>query len=114
MDKKTSLGRAITLFSPAEIKALFLNARTVLKEKGLELRRATTTHPHGRILIVVPKKVGSAPERNLIRRRIKAIFYQEKLYQQIVDTIIFVSRNATNLSYQELKVLLKKEFEHGG
>lgn len=111
MIKLQSLARALTQFSQEEIKALFQAARTVLREKGLEIRKAPTTNPFGRLLLVIPKKVGNAPKRNLIRRRIKSIFYQEKFYEKKYDFLCFVYPHATLLSFAELKELLVKALQ---
>jgi ribonuclease P protein component len=108
--KGLSLARAITVFSQQEIKSLFHTAQTVLNEKGLEIRRMPMMRKFGRILIIIPRHVGSAVERNLIRRRIKSIFYQEQLYNHHYDGIVFVHKNATILSFATLKELLKKGF----
>jgi ribonuclease P protein component len=106
-----SIARAITQFSETEIKELFRCARTVFKQIGLEIRRAPTKSEFGRILIVIPRLVGSAPQRNLIRRRIKALFYQGKLYEKKQDLIVLVRKGATKLSYQELKQIIESVFE---
>ena len=43
--------------------------------------------PYAKILIVTPKKIGSAPVRNLLKRRLKSIFYEEKLYERPTPTL---------------------------
>lgn len=108
MIKSQSLARALTQFSQEEVKALFQAARTVLREKGLEIRKTAINNSFGRILIIIPKKVGNAPKRNLIRRRIKSIFYQEKLYEKKYDFICFVYPYAAQLTFIDLKELLIK------
>lgn len=101
-----SIARAITQFSETEIKDLFRRARTVFKQTGLEIRRAPTNSEFGRILIVIPRIVGSAPERNLIRRRFKALFYQGKCYEKKQDLIVLVRKGATEFSYKELAQIM--------
>jgi ribonuclease P protein component len=50
--------------------------------------------------------VGNAPERNKIRRQIKSIFYEEKLFELSYDYVIIVYKQILRLSFQELKTLL--------
>ncbi len=63
---------------------------------------------HGKLLIVIPRKAGKAHERNLIKRRIKAIYYEEKLYEKSIISIILVREEATKISFEELKKFLVK------
>lgn len=65
---------------------------------------------HGKLLIVTPRKTGSAPKRNLLRRRLKAIYYQEKLYTIAAIGIIILYDHATTLSFDELKTFLTSGF----
>jgi len=43
----------------------------------------------GKILIIIPGKTGNAIKRNKIRRQIKAIFYEEKLFEKPDILVIF-------------------------
>jgi ribonuclease P protein component len=97
------IARKITQFTQAEIKHLFRAARTIFKDAGLTIRRAPSSGEFGRLLIVTPKKVGNAPQRNKLRRQLKSIFYQQKLYSQPFDLIVQCSKETTLLSFQELK-----------
>ena len=101
-----SIARAITSFTEREIRSVFFRARTVFKAPEMEIRTAPATGPFGRILIVLPRTVGTAPERNLIKRRIKAIFYQSKLYEQNKDVIVLVRKHAQKFSFADLEQLL--------
>jgi len=65
----------------------------------------------GRILVVTPKKIGSSPQRNRIRRRLKAIFYEEKLFERGIDVIVFVKKKGIELTFNQLKKLLIGVFE---
>jgi ribonuclease P protein component len=101
-----SIARAITSFTEREIRTLFYKARTQVKHMSLEIRVANATGDFGRMLIVIPRVVGTAPERNLIKRRLKAIFYQRKLYARKQDCIALVRKGAHKLSYDQLEALL--------
>lgn len=93
-------------FKTSEIRLLFKTAHTVYHHRGLTIKQAPKTLNHGRILIVTPKKSGNAPQRNLIRRRLKNIFYLEQLFHGPYDWIIIVSHDAIALPFDSLKETL--------
>ena len=67
----------------------------------------------GRILLITSAKVGNAPERNLLRRRSKAIFYQEKMFTQGLHYVAIFKKPATKLSYDQLKTIFtQKNYIH--
>ena len=106
-----SCARAITSFSPEERRKLFNTARNVIYHSGLDVRIAHTTNPLARILIVTPKRCGNAPQRNRIRRRLKALFYEEKLYQRSYDILVLCKKSGIDLTYQELRAFLTSVLE---
>ena len=93
-----------------DIKALFLRAKRVLRNPGLDILLGPTPNPVGQLVVVTSRLVGNAPERNRVRRRLKAIFYEEKLAQQRYDCIVIVKKSGVNLSFAELKDILIKTF----
>lgn len=106
-----NIARDITKFSSKKaIDELFKKARRVIKHSGLHILIAPKTESFGRILIIASRKTGNAPERNKIRRRLKSIFYEEKLYEKDLDCIVIVKREGTALPFVELKELLLKAF----
>lgn len=105
------LARAISSFSRDEISALFKAARTKVQEQGLKIRIAPKTKEFGRILIVIPKRSGNAALRNRVRRRLKSIFYEERLFEGPNDYLIFVGKEAINLPFSELKDILSQVHE---
>src|SRR5690348_11130434 len=98
--------KKISKFTKREIDYLFKNARRALRSEICTILFAPKQGDFGRILIVASAKVGNAPERNLIRRRLKSIFYEEKLYDHKVDCVIILQKKATNLSFSEVKDLI--------
>ncbi len=102
----TSIARGITKFTEREIQHLFATARPVLRTPAIEIRTAPATLAYGRVLIVIPRRVGTAPERNKIKRWIKALFYQEKWYAAGLDAIMLIRPAAKELDYYKLKALL--------
>lgn len=88
-----------------EIALSFKTARRVLKHPGLDILLAQASIP-GKILVVTPGRVGNAAKRNLIRRRLKAIFHEEKLGARGYNCIVLVKKAGITLSFDELKSLL--------
>lgn len=100
------IARKITQFTQSEIRQLFHTARTIYRHAGLSIRIAPRLGDSGRLLIITSRKVGTAPERNKLRRQLKAIFYQEKLYKSPYDYIVHTTKESTLLTFQELKAIL--------
>jgi len=98
-------------FSEKEVKQLFKRARRVIKQPGIHILVAPTNQPIGRILVITPKKIGNAPSRNRIRRRFKAIFQENKLFEHGKDCVIIVKKEGINLPSNELKSLLLQAFD---
>ncbi len=65
----------------------------------------------GRRVIIASRKVGNAPECNKVRRRLKSIFYEEKLYEAPYDCIVIVKKEAVILSFEALKKLLYSAYD---
>lgn len=106
------IARLITKFLRSEILTLFSVARLVHKSAGLDIKIAPRAGCHAHILIVIPRKYGTAPQRNLLRRRIKSIFYQEKLFEQAYDFLIFAKPAAKNYTFdciRDLLIILSKK-----
>lgn len=96
----------LTRFSPAEIRELYKHARIILHNEYMRLSRAPRTLDFARILIVIPRNVGSAVERNKLRRQTKNLFYTLKLHQGNFDYIIKFLPGARNMSFSELEQIL--------
>lgn len=97
----------ISKFTKREVDYLFQHARRIVRNQFCTILVAPRQNPeYARILIVLARAVGNAPERNLIRRRIKAIFYEEKLYTGNVDYVIIVYKKMVTLPFDQLKTLL--------
>lgn len=98
--------RDLTRWKKTEISTLFRKARTVERNPVFDIRVAPTASTYGRLLVVIPKKVGSAPYRNLLRRQVKSLFYEHKLFTLGFDWIIFIKTHQNQPSYQDfLKIL---------
>lgn len=101
------IAKNLSSFSKNEVKQLFKRARCALRHPGLTILYAPTSHDFGRILVVTARKVGSAPQRNLIRRRLKSIFYESAYYKLNYDIAILIRKEGTSLSFDELKKLVE-------
>jgi len=106
----SKISKNISNFSSQEVRTLFRKAKRVLRHPGLDVLCAPATLDFGRILVVTAKKVGSAPKRNLIRRRIKSIFYEQELYKKQVDIIVIIKKEGINLDFKQLKDILSGVF----
>lgn len=100
--------RTLSQFSKSEIASLKKNARIVLRDAACTILASPQLGQKGRVLIILSKKVGSAPERNLLRRQLKSIYYEEKLYERKHDWIVIVKPAATALPFLYIKELLLK------
>ncbi len=103
------LARLLTQWHKKEIIHLFRTAKRTIVHAGLDIRLAPRSNPeYSRILIVISKKIGSAPVRNQLRRRIKSIFYELQLYKQSHDWLIVTRPGAGEVPFNELKELITK------
>jgi len=100
----------ITQFTKKEIDKLFDTAQRQIKNPALDILLGPRQKDFGRILIITSRKVGNAPQRNKIRRRLKSIFYEEKLYETPYDYIVIVKKEAVTLSFETLKKLLCRAY----
>jgi len=109
-----SIAGKISKFTKCEIDYLFQHARSVFKDQSCTILMAPRQKEFGRILIITSRKVGNAPQRNLIRRRIKSIVYEEKLFNCNVDCAVIVYKKAITLSFEELKIIIISAYKKGG
>lgn len=106
-----SIAGRITKFTKKEIDCLFHNARCVFRHPAFIILSIPRQLDFARILIVASKKVGNAPQRNRLRRQVKAIFYQEKLFNIHHDCAIIFYKKASSLSFDELKKLIMSAYQ---
>lgn len=94
----------LTKFKKSEIETLFQTASLFFRSPLFILLCAPSTLSYGRLLLVISRKIGTAPQRNKLRRRIKAIFYEHELYLCKKD-IIFIARHKriNQTTYEELQ-----------
>lgn len=105
-----SIAGSITKFNQIEIKFLFDHADRCQSCSAFVLLRTQKQSTIGRILVVLSKKIGNAPSRNLLKRRVKAIFMAEKGYEKGFDWVLIARKKATLLSFANLQKKLQSSF----
>jgi ribonuclease P protein component len=97
-------------FTSKERTHLLRSAKLIHRQPELDIRSLTrfaeTSILPGRILIITPRKIGTAPERNRIRRRFKALFREEKIFSHGQDFLVYCRKGSTDLTFQQLKTIL--------
>ncbi len=92
----------LTKFSKHEIEQLFCNVKLKFRIMGLEILLAPRSLDYARFLMCVARRFGNSPQRNLFKRRLRAIFYENQLYKQNFDWI-FIPKS---------KLALKQDFHN--
>jgi len=107
-----SIVRKISKFTKSEIDYLFHHVRRVVRTKACTILVAPRQkEDFGRVLVIASRKVGNAPERNLIRRRIKSIFYEEKLFALSLVFLLLAFKHLIILLFVNLKSFLLSRFQ---
>ncbi|MCF7900299.1 ribonuclease P protein component [Candidatus Babeliales bacterium] len=101
----------LSSFSRTEISDAFKRARLKVRYSGLKLLVAPSDRGHGKLLIVTPRRSGNSPQRNLFRRRMKALFRENNLSKHSITLIALVDRNGIELSFKKLEQLVLSCFE---
>ncbi len=109
-----SLGRHISLWNNDERLIALSQARPVFRSQNFDVRIMPKQGPIARLIVITPKKVGSAPMRNLLKRRSKSIFYQDKMHTSANDWIIFFLPSHSILGYEKLRSQLLELFNKYG
>lgn len=104
--KQPSFAQKITKFTQKELDLFFQNAKTAKKNQAFTILTKATTKPHGRLLVIASAKYGNSPTRNLLRRRLKAIFHEEKLFERGLDCIVIARPTGKLYEFDDLKKLL--------
>ncbi|MGC2310458.1 MAG: ribonuclease P protein component [Candidatus Babeliaceae bacterium] len=96
---------SFTLKSRQEITKTLKRAFSVCKYPELEIRVAPIGLP-GRLLLIIPKRVGNAPQRNRIRRRLKAIFVENKLFELPYNWVFFIKPGIQKWTFVHMKEVI--------
>jgi ribonuclease P protein component len=109
-----SLGRQISLWKKDERLKALAQARPIFRSPLFDVRLLPKQGDIARLIVVTPKKVGSSPYRNLLKRRSRSIFYQDKLYTSTHDWILFFRPSQSILDYPKLHTTLLNIFARHG
>jgi len=93
-------------WTQSAIKSLFYKARVVYRDARLTIKNARNAELIGRLVVVVPKKIGSAPQRNLIKRRIRALFSEKKLASMGFDWVFFIKQPLHQVPFSQLVAII--------
>lgn len=104
------VARTLSRFAPSEVKTIFKRGKRVLKNPTCDIIVSPKTYVHGRILVITPKRVGKASQRNKIRRRIKALFFERKYYEHGYDCVTIIKKEGIETSFDELKTIFATAF----
>ncbi len=96
----------LSKFKKKELDHFFNTATCKKKNQAFTFLTTPATLPFGRILIIASRKYGNSPERNLLKRRCKAIFWEEQLYKKMTDLIIIARPSGKKYDFDQLKKLL--------
>ncbi len=98
-----SIPRRLSRFSNREVAALFGSATRIQKTNYWDVLIAPRAYTDGRLLVATPRVLGTAPERNKIRRQVRTLYRQLHGFKTIYDLIILIKKPALSYSFQELK-----------
>ena len=102
------VAKQISRFTKKEIDLLFKEGKAVYKSKELVILTAPCLLTSSRILLITSRKVGNAPERNLLRRWGRAIYYEQRLFEIQRHCVIIFKSPAKNLTFNQFKEILIK------
>lgn len=97
--------------SKPEIARLFKTARRIGRFSAFDFLAAPKTGVSGRLLLVASAKTGSAPERNRAKRRLRSLFYENRLFERGYDCIVIFKKEGMSLDFDHLKELFLNCFD---
>lgn len=104
-----SAPRELTRFTQHEIDYAFKNARRVIAHPGIHILLAPKQKKLGRILVIASRKIGNAVQRNKLKRQLRSIFNENKLFEHAFDCIVLFKKSS-EFSFDDLKKLLLKAY----
>ena len=101
-------GHELYHFTSPEISGLFKTAPRTFKSPFFDIISAPKAKETARLLVATPRKLGNAPVRNKIRRRLKAIFYEQKMFLRDEDMILIAKKGSLSLPFAQLQEIFVK------
>lgn len=105
------VARTLYRFEATEVKTILKRGKRVLKTPSCDIIMAPKAHENGRILVITPKRIGKASQRNKVRRRIKALFFEQKFYERGYDCVAIIKQEGIDTPFDELVSIFKAAFE---
>lgn len=93
-------------FEKEEVKNAFAVATAAGYARGFKLLKAPASKPYSKMLIITPRACGKAHDRNLVRRRAKAIFYEHAQHSVPATWILLVYKRSADTSFDMLQAFL--------
>lgn len=109
----SSMAGSLSRLSKAEITQLYRKAKRAFRHPGLDILLAPKPRELAKIIVVTPARIGNAPERNTVRRRLKAIFYEHELYNSPYDCMIIVKKDGVDIPFEQLQQMLVTTVKRG-
>ncbi len=104
----------ISQFKKDEVEQIFRKPKKRIKTEWFDVLLSLKKYDFGRILVITSRKIGNAPKRNKIRRRLKSIFYEDKLYELPYDCVVIAKKEGIELSFDQLKTTLLSILKSSG
>ncbi len=98
-----SIAGLISSFKKEEVEQIFKRPKERIKTEWFDILLALKKNDFGRILVITSRKIGNSPKRNKIRRRLKSIFYEDKLYELPYDCVVIAKKEGIVLPFDQLK-----------
>lgn len=98
-------------FSQREAALFFRQARRVVQSSAFDILIAHRASVEPKLLVVTAARTGNAPDRNRIRRRIKAIFHEFAPLNDSYDIAFIIKKAALKLSFNDLFNLITIELK---
>lgn len=97
----------------SEIASIFKIAKRV-RTPAFDFLFAPKRKNFGRLLVVISSHVDIAAQRNLLRRRLKAIFYEHGFFDCAYDCIIIAKQESTQNSFESLQKIMTEAYQKMG
>lgn len=105
-----SPSKNLSKFTKKELDNFFGAATCRRKNQAFTFLVAPAILSFGRVLVIASRKYGNSPERNLLKRRCKAIYWEAKLYEKNTDLIIIARRAGQDYDFATLQKTLLSLF----
>ena len=104
--------KALFRFSQKQVDAAFQSARPFASCYGIKVLRGAQRDDvaHGTFLLVPTKKIKTAVQRNLLKRRLKALIYEHELGAQTGTFIFLLYPAACEIMFDKLKAFIATSF----